>query len=247
MSREVVIPTRGNVEAVLAGLIPHVGTFDSIRIVAATVPATEWARRLIETFQHLGVAVNVEMQQRPGSGPPRAQGIASSAASHILIMDDDAVLGTPKAIDRLHAALSGSPWATPIIRFAQGFADPLPGHTEIWNRVHQDDHRVKAAVAKRGRGWERVFDLGHDTVTDQLCGACFYAPRAMLIKHWHGLWSWPAGVPGNDSWLGRRLGYGAVAHEAICYHFGDYGREWDAGALHEALFENGGHPAWTTE
>lgn len=249
IAREIIIPTRGNVAAVLAGLVPHVGTFDSVRIVAATVPATEWERRLIETLQHLGVEVVVEMQQKPGSGPPRAQGIRSSTASHILIMDDDAVLGTPLALDRLHDSLGRGeyPWATPIIRFAQGFADPMRGHTEIWTRTHQDDPRVRAALAARGRGWARVFDLGFDWTTDQLCGACFYATRDALLPHAEGLWRWPAGVPGNDSWLGRRLGVGAVAQRAVCYHFGDYGREWDAGALHEALFENGGHPAWTNE
>jgi hypothetical protein len=250
METEVVIPTRGNVEMALAGLLQHAEArqFDGLRIVAAAMPATTWARRLIETLQHLGVRVVIEMQRGRGNGPATAQAIENSDAKHLLFMDDDAVLTTHRAIENLHSTLRAEfGWSAPIIRFAQGFVDPPHGHTEIWHQVNEKDPRVATALVKRGDGWLRVFDVPYAVVTDQLCGACFYAEREKLMPFTFGLWNWPQGVPGCHGWLGNKLGEGRVAPTTFCYHAGDYGNEWDHDALHSNLMQEGGDPSWTTE
>jgi hypothetical protein len=157
------------------------------------------------------------------------------------------VLVGASAVIYLQQELEKSPrveWATPIIRFAQGFVDPPPGHTEIWERVSREDPRVVEALEHRGSGWIRVFDVT-DAETDQLCGACFFANRAAMLPHREGLWRWPAGVPGNDAWLGYKLGEGRVARKIFCYHFGDFGREWDHARLHRDFMEEGLDPTWT--
>lgn len=221
---EVCIVTRGGgpLGPSLAGLVAHAQYQPfPLRLVYGFYPEDPAVTGLLETLRRMGCRVVLEAQQGDTLGCWRQQQ-AASAYSTVINLDDDAALVPAGGFPRLAAASFNHGWAAPVVRFVQNFKQSPPQHTEIWERVRWDHPRVQAAVAERGDGWGRVYDLGHDFVTDDLGGTCF----AVRSQRWRmvadQLTDWHLG---EDVRLGQLLGRGVTLSGVYAYHFGNYGAE----------------------
>ncbi|OFV89534.1 MAG: hypothetical protein A3J75_04980 [Acidobacteria bacterium RBG_16_68_9] len=239
MTWELVIPTRGDVGPVLAGLIPHALSCPfNLRIMAARMPDGPCERGLVETLGRMGCYVTVEQQMRLGAAAARAQAADTSAADVIVFLDDDAVLAPAHSLPLIALGAERAAWATPVVRFVQNFNDPPPGHTEVWDRVDRGGKAVRRALIAQGEGWIRTFDTGESDPTDQLGGTCFAVRREALVasRVTEGWAVWPSWVGASDRWAGRRLGVGVVVPDTFAYHFGRWSPEkWGAGRTVDAL------------
>lgn len=221
---KIVVVTRGNCTAALAGLVPFAAEYTTdldLEIVTGT-PVTEGG--LLTTLQHIGARVQVTMQRHPGNLSRVRKQVLEAATEPTLSIDDDVVL--VGHLPTLFDLVENGGWACPVVRFQQGFDNPPTGHTEVWEPIADDDQRVLDATDARGEGWARVFDTGNlPRSTDQLPGAAFafndLAVTKGLLQDLDG-----AHISGaEDAYMGHMLGEGMVTSAVFAYHWGTWSPE----------------------
>lgn len=218
-----VMPTRGDCNAALAGLAHH-PPGELVVLAGRPIDAP-----MLPVLWRMGWDVTVRMQTTPGSYSAVLAQVLDEARDITTVMDDDVVpvgdlWGLAAVLAEQTPTMARLPWVCPVVRFVQGFDEPPRGHTEIWHRVAPDDPAVQHAVEVRGAGWARTFDTGkllRDT--DQLPGAMFAFNPAFVDLDWSTtLRHWSPDVGGADAWLGARLGKGKVLNSVVAYHFGHW-------------------------
>ena len=222
---EVVVPTRGNIEAVCVGLLSQAAHKPfPINFVTARLPETPRERCAVEMLRGLGCDIRFSLQRREGGAAAWAQGIEELSMDVGVFLDDDAALIPKSALNDLAFSSHGSPWVAPVIRFAANLSNPPEDHTELWGNVRHDNPAVQRALSRYGDGWIRVFEIGEDVFSDQLGGTCFAATRERLQASGavETLMRWPKYVGGRDYYLGAKLGVGRILSGIYAYHWGTY-------------------------
>lgn len=175
---------------------------------------------------------------RLGLANARAVALGASDADVVVMVDDDLVVTPPDGMLKLAEwAAESQRWVNPLIRYSCNFVTPLPGHTEVWDRVEVDDPRVVEALRVRGPGWIRVFDTGQAVATSQMGGACVAVPRKLVKAHMlEALRAWPINAGDEDAYLGRVLGGGWADPTVVAWHWGEhYVGKWPPGPVDEAV------------
>ena len=227
---EVLIPTKGErLDVVLAGLIMHAAENPfPLTILTARWPQCD--ELFLESLRQLGCSVRVEYDTGQGGiAGARAQAIVSSRYKTLVFVDDDTVVTPIGAFDILAKEAQTHNWVAPIIRYAQNFHESgIDGHTEVWGISDRTNPKVREALATQGKEWARVFDFGHDIISNHLGGTCFAATYEHLVKGVGGLSAWgDPDIGGEDQYLGLCMGQGLIKSGIYAYHWGRYkGSEW---------------------